>query len=153
MIDSAVNSTLVYRTLTFAGAIPFVGLSVALWLGVDTLGPLGMTINVLLVYGLAILSFLCGTQWAFELSRPGMAGLPLFLISNAIVVVAWLTTLAAAAAVAFPVQFLAFALVLMVDGRLRSRGVIDQTYWRLRQQVSAIVLLAILAAAVAVWQG
>lgn len=153
LVSGAVKPSLVYRALTFAGAIPFLACGVLPWFGVDTLGPLGATLNVLLIYGLAILSFLCGTQWAAELARPGASGLPLFIISNLIVVVAWLAVLAVPVAIALSLQFVGFVVVLGIDGRLHVRGVISDDYWRLRIQITAIVLAAVLLGILAAWRG
>lgn len=140
-----VNSKTVYSALTYAGAIPFVACALLPYAGVPTLGPFGEAGVVLMWYGLAIASFLAGTHWAFELAAPGKAGLPLFVLSNAVVVLTWLTALAAPPFFALVDQLAVFALLLLIDSRLFVAGVVDEHYWRLRKRITAIVLLALLA--------
>jgi len=144
-----VNPTRTYHTLTYAGGLPFIACALLPWAGITSLGPLGPVSGVLLLYGLSIVSFLCGTQWAAELQRPGESGLPLLLISNLIVVVTWLAVLAAAVPAALLLQALALLALLLVDARLYRRGALPAPYWRLRQRITAIAVAALALAAAA----
>jgi hypothetical protein len=143
-VDALLYSNSTYATLTYAGAIPFVACALLPWFGIDSLGPLGGSGELLVTYGLAIVSFLCGTQWAAELVQPGRAGLPLFPISNGIVLASWISALAASAAVALVVQLLSIFSLLAIDARLhRAQGISDH-YWKLRQRITGIVAVALL---------
>ena len=138
------NSRLVYSVLSYAGALPFLACALLPYAGLASLGPLGEVNAVLVGYGLAIASFLAGAHWACELTAPAKAGLPLFVLSNLAVVITWLTALAAPPFFALLEQLAVFVLLLCIDSRLFTGGVIDEHYWRLRKRITAIVLLALL---------
>lgn len=143
------HETTVYRALTWAGAIPFLALAVLPWVGVESLGPLGDVRHVLAIYGLAIVSFLCGTHWTFELTQPGNWGPSLFIVSNVLVVAAWFAVVAARSEVALGIEAATFITLLAVDARIHARGGISADYWRLRQRVTAVVLAALVLGALA----
>lgn len=132
-----------YSALTYAGAIPFVACAALPWLGVATLGPLGDVYRVLVSYGLAIVCFLCGTQWAAELARPGCARLPLLPISNLLVIATWIAALAAPVALALLTQAAALLVLLAIDGRLRRAGLLGDHYWALRKRITVLVCAAL----------
>ncbi len=138
-----------YRYLAYAGALPFLASGLLPWVGVDSLGPLGSARDVLALYGLAIASFLCGTHWTFELKDPGHWGPSLFIVSNVLVVAAWAALIAAPVRIALGVLALVFVALLAVDQRIHARGGTSVDYWRVRQRVTAIVLFALLAGALA----
>lgn len=144
------DSTL-YRTLTYAGSIPFVACALLPYLGITTLGPLGAWYEVMILYGLAIASFLAGTHWAFELVRPGAYPVSLFVISNVIVLATWFGSLLGPVSFALAVQCAAFITLLVVDGVVAARGGITAEYWHLRQRITAIVLAALVLGILEPW--
>ncbi len=139
------QDTTVYRLLAWAGALPFLACGLLPVFGVDSLGPLGDSRQVLAAYGLAIASFLCGSHWTFELTRPGHWGPSLFIVSNVLVIIAWVAFIAAPVKVALGVEAATFVALLAVDRRIHARGGTSADYWRLRQRVTAVVLLALVA--------
>lgn len=151
-VTRSVNDKHTYHTLTYAGVMPFLAGAILPWLGVTSLGPLGAVYPALLSYGLAIVSFLCGTQWAVELAGAGSARLPLFLLSNLIVVATWLAALAAPLGAALLVQIAALAILLAVDGRLRGADRLSGDYWILRQRITLIACIALAVAIVGTWR-
>ncbi len=145
------NPTAVYRTLTYWGLIPFAIAALMPYLGVETLGPLGPWDRILVVYGLAIASFLAGTHWAFDLVRPEAYPLPMFVVSNVIVVVAWIAALVGPSSVAIAVEIVIFAALLAVDRVVYRHGGTSLDYWVLRLRITALVVLALLIGFLAPW--
>ncbi len=141
----------VYKTLTYAGGLPFVACALLPYAGITELGPLGAWDHVLVMYGLAIASFLAGTHWAFELARPGTYAISLFVMSNVIVVVVWLAALVANAAIALAVQCMAFLVLLAVDKAVAAEGGMPPGYLAMRQRITFIVLAALLIGISATW--
>lgn len=143
--------TTVYKTLTYAGGLPFVACALLPYAGITELGPLGAWHDVLVMYGLAIASFLAGTHWAFELARPGRHPISLFVMSNVIVLAVWLAALAAPAAIALAVQSIAFVVLLRVDKAVAADGGTPQGYFTMRQRITYIVLAALIIGISATW--
>lgn len=143
--------TNVYQTLTYAGALPFLACALLPFAGITELGPLGAWDQVLVMYGLAIASFLAGTHWAFELARPGSFALSLFIVSNVLVLAVWLAALVAVPAIALAVQCIAFLVLLRVDGAVAAAGGTPPGYFAMRQRITFIVLAALLIGISATW--
>ncbi len=143
--------TSIYKTLTYAGSLPFIACALLPWVGITELGPLGAWDQVLVMYGLAIASFLAGTHWAFELARPGSYGMSLFLLSNAVVLAVWFAALVATSAIALAVQCIAFLVLLWVDRTVAAGDGTPPGYFAMRQRISFIVLAALLIAISATW--
>ncbi|MEM8817046.1 MAG: DUF3429 domain-containing protein [Pseudomonadota bacterium] len=137
------------KFLTYAGALPFLACALLPYVGIERLGAVGrgeeiLVADILLSYGLAISSFLAGTLWASELHSPGRTRLPLLLLSNALLLVTWLTALAAPLGIALVTQIVVFGVLLLADRQVFAAGGLDVDYWRLRRRITAIVLLALL---------
>lgn len=146
MFDSTI-----YRFLTYAGSVPFVACALLPYAGITTLGPLGAWHEVMILYGLAIASFLAGTHWAFELERPGAYPVSLFVVSNVIVLATWIGSLLGPVWFALAVQCAAFITLLVVDGVVAARNGITAEYWHLRQRITAIVLAALILGIAEPW--
>jgi hypothetical protein len=138
--DSMAGSTHLVHALVYAGAIPFIGL--ALLAHVPAVAELDPVV-LFQSYALVIVSFLCGAHWGLGLAARGKAPLNLFLTSNALVVLLWLVH-ALLPAGAFMLLFCSELLVLLlIDRRLRSAGLLDPWYYVLRVRISAIVAGAV----------
>jgi hypothetical protein len=132
----------IMRILAFAGAIPFflgaLGAARAAPVGV-----LGIGADLFLVaYGAVILSFLAGIHWGqFVAQTPGV-GVALLLSSNVVAILAWLAVLLEQSqlAVALLLLVVGFVCQLWIDWRLLGVNAIPAAYFRLRGQVTAIVL-------------
>lgn len=144
-------ATRVYKTLTYAGAIPFVACALLPFAGITSLGPFGEWSDVIVTYGLAIASFLAGTHWAFELARPGTYAVSLFVMSNAVVLAVWIAALVAPVDVALGVQFIAFLVLLRVDRAVAQSGGTPPEYLATRQRITLIVMAALAVAIAATW--
>ena len=136
-----------YRFLAWAGALPFIacaGLSAA---GYSQIPVVGSVTTAAATYGLAIASFLAGIHWATDLYRGDEAPPYLVVTSNVTVILAWLTIVLAPAVVTLLVLVAAFAGLLSVDYRLHAAGLLEDDYFAMRRNVTAIVVISLLTTA------
>ncbi|MEO1091612.1 MAG: DUF3429 domain-containing protein [Pseudomonadota bacterium] len=131
--------------LGFAGLVPFVLPSIALWLAPSVYAPF---LNaVLIAYGLAIASFVGGVQWGFGILGEMAADRTwrVLALSVAPALIAWVGALTP---FPWPFAFLmvAFALVLRVDFRLVRDGLAPRWYPVLRGPLTAGVLVCLAGA-------
>ncbi len=145
------SETKLYQALTYAGAIPFLACAVAPYVGMHSLGPFGEWQDILVLYGVAIASFLAGTHWAFGLGEPRGKGSTVLVVSNAIVLAVWIAALVATFPVALGVQFLAFVVLLFIDRSVATAGKTTAGYFRMRLRITAIVLAALIIGISATW--
>lgn len=127
------------RLLTFAGAIPFVGLTILAVSGSDWL-----SINpaqALLTYGAVIVSFISGIHWAQALNHEKQSGL--LWHSNIVALLAWLSSLLSTS-VGVPILIFCLVYLLVLDYQLFKQTIITACFWRLRLQITSIVLLSLL---------
>ena len=136
--------------LTFAGAIPFVVCAIFITMGVDAIPVLGEITHVLSIYGLVIASFMAGAHWGNHLSladdNAWAVKLPIF--SNIIALVLWLGFLTLS-----PVGFIwllvvGFASMLVIDYGLYHAQIISADYFKVRQYVTAMVVISLMIAVV-----
>lgn len=132
------------RWLGLAGLIPFfAGAIIILW--PDGNVPLGKILQAMLVYGVAILSFLGGVAWGAAMNR-GEEAWSVYLLAVAPSLVAWGTLL-----FVFPlhqafVMALAFALLWLVDRHHTAVGRFPATYLTLRSVLTVGVVVSFLVA-------
>jgi hypothetical protein len=128
-----------YKALALTGAVPFAASAFMALAGIDVPVPAALVASS---YGLTIISFLCGVHWGTYLYRDSEAPLNLFLTSNVIVVAAWLTWLLASLGVALGTQVLAFAILLLIDYRMFSLGLVTQDYFVTRFEATTVAVLS-----------
>jgi hypothetical protein len=133
---------IIARSLTFAGAIPFVVGA----MGVTHLIPdgwFGIQPEALLAsYGAVILSFLAGSHWGLHVASPDRFDARLLLSSNVIAVSAWLALLL------FPGNFpltlsvliAGFVVQLWIDRALWRSSRLASWYFRMRVKVTVVVI-------------
>jgi len=132
-----------YQHLIYAGAIPFVLATLALAIGLETLGPLGATERLLNSYALTIVSFMSGTTWAHTLQNKDKLGHArlLLLMSNVVVLLCWFSFLFGVLTLLIPA--ICFILLLGVDLFLYQIKLIDKAYFTPRVYVTAIVVVSL----------
>ncbi|MEM8560655.1 MAG: DUF3429 domain-containing protein [Pseudomonadota bacterium] len=133
--------------LTYSGVLPF--LFGALWLLTGQPVPvLGIpTVLFLKSYTLAIASFMAGVHWGQSLNEPEM-GASTRILSNVFCLIPWLLWIGqASSTLFFSASALVFAGLLYFDHRLVNAGLIVRDYWRLRLNVSAVVIAILILAA------
>ncbi len=138
------NPSARYQRLTFAGTLPFVACAVLLLADIGSVRPLGQVDALAASYGLAIVTFLAGTHWAFQLLRPSETPHNLFFASNAVFLAAWFAWISGSLAWALLAQVLAFAYLLVVDHRLSASGITTPAYFRVRSAATAAAMVSLL---------
>ncbi len=137
-----------YAALAFLGASPFLACAALPWFGIAALpllGPLDLLANY---YGLAIIAFLAGTHWAFELQDAARTPFNLFVTSNAVFLFAFFAVVMAELRWALLAEVVAFAYLLYVDFRLREAGLTTASYFRVRSIATSLACLSLLLIAV-----
>jgi len=133
-----------YQLLAMLGTLPFVasaGLAVAGYTH-DGIAPANFIAGS---YGLAILCFLCGAHWATYLYKRDEVPFNLFIISNVVVVIIWLTyLLTGLSLLTFASQVLAFVFLLDIDRRLVRIGLVSAHYLGVRLQATVIAVVSLL---------
>lgn len=131
--------------LPLLGVLPFVFGSA--WVLYPWLMPFGLQpVDFLSGYGLVILGFMAGVHWGQHISG-ARSSLSLPLASNALALAAWFGWLLLLPQWYFLLLATLFALLLAVDSGLRGSGAISAAYWRTRVQVTIIVAIALIIAA------
>lgn len=133
-----------YAGLALAGATPFVACAVLPLLGIAAIEPFGSLHDLAASYGLAILCFLCGTQWTLQLMRSRRTPFNLFYSSNAIFLVVWFTFVLADLTWVLLIEAVAFAVLLLVDLRLRDRELLTRSYLGVRSVATATACASLL---------
>ncbi|MGM8891518.1 DUF3429 domain-containing protein [Psychrobacter sp. 1Y1] len=135
--------------LTFAGAIPFVACAFLLIVDVVTVPMLGSVIDVLSAYGLVIASFMAGAHWGnhLDLADDNKWAVRLPLYSNVIALGLWLGFLILSASSFIWLLVVGFISLLVIDYSLHRAQIISDVYFKIRQYVTAIVVVSLVVAA------
>jgi Protein of unknown function (DUF3429) len=132
------------RWLTFAGAIPFIACSAAVWLAPNQYR--AFAINVLTTYAAVILSFLGGIQWGMAVnlidSAPKSAR-NIFLLSVVPSLLAWGMLLLPEPRSRILVAIVLFAFVWVIDALLNVQKLIPQWFFKLRSTITVIVITSL----------
>ncbi len=136
------------QILTYIGIIPFLVLGMAVAVHAS-----GLNYSLaLFAYGAVILSFLCGIHWAVFLFFSQKCSRNLFLHSNAITLIAWVSVLPIMAShLNFLLQIVSFAYLLLLDRQLYRNQVIPSWFFHLRLKATLIVVLILTITAWCSW--
>lgn len=132
-----------FMWLAYAGAIPFVlcaGLMAIGYINLPLLGELAPIINT---YSLVIIAFMAGIYWGLYLNGQSHSNLYLLIISNVLAITSWLAYLYIAMPVILLFYSFIFVLLLVIDFRLLSQGIITQRYFKTRSIVTMIVIASL----------
>ncbi len=135
------------RALTFAGAIPFVAATAALWFAPAMYR--SFAAQVLLTYAAVIVSFLGGVQWGIAISVLDAApksARTMFALSVVPSLLAWGMLLLPAARERVFVAIALVAFVWVIDAMLYVQALIPAWFFRLRCIISAVVMASLVAA-------
>ena len=137
----------IYQALAFAGALPFVACAVGPFFDIAHIERIGALDYIAAVYGLAIVSFMSGAHWGTYLYRHAESPVNLFISSNVITVIAWLSILLVDIELALVGICLLFAYLLFIDYRLLKSNLIGSSYFRTRLVVTLIVICSLAVSA------
>jgi len=135
------NSAPLERLLALAGAMPFWLCTLALLLGLDGVGWVGVAASQLLAsYTLLIVSFMAGTLWQRHNTRTTA-------LSNLIALLAWFSYWVLPLASFLLVAAVLFSWLLQIDGQRYRSGMLSHHYWQTRKAVTLLVCLALVVSA------
>ncbi len=130
------------------GVVPFLGISVALWLAPAK--HINVLATALVAYAAVILSFLGAVHWGLAMARPAGDGWRWYGLGVAPALVAWGATWLAPAP-ALGVLVLAFAGALALDLSAVAAGRAPRWYRSLRVPLSLAVMACLALGGAAVW--
>lgn len=133
--------------LTAAGALPFVFLSLAAFIGYEPFGR--PAVPVLALYALTILSFMGAIHWGLAMGRPNSDTTWSYLTSVVPPLVGWFALAFLPMRTALLLIAAAFALLVLYDIRATRLGVAPHWYPRLRIPVTVAVVASLLLGALA----
>jgi Protein of unknown function (DUF3429) len=142
------NATLsLARTLTLAGAVPFVGSAASLWIAPAEYHAQAST--ALVTYAAVILSFLGGIQWGGAVALTDTApksARNIWLLSVIPSLLAWVMLFIPSVSAKLMVAISLFGFVWIIDALLHVQKLIPHWFFRLRTFITAIVITSLLAA-------
>ena len=130
----------VAQILSFCGAVPFIAALAAL-----PLQQSAYWLHLAIFYGAIIISFLAGTHWAVFLFFSTRCPRNLLFSSTSLALVAWLSVLIIQQPLVFVLQCLCFLVLLVADYNLMLASIWRPWYFRLRRNVTIIVITCQLA--------
>ena len=134
------------RFLTYAGAIPFALGTAFLTLDISSAPILGGLPDAIGAYGLIIASFLSGVHWGLHLQQTGSWSLFLALSSNVLAIGLWIAFLTLAPDTFLIALSFVFLILLIIDQRLATAGLIRSYYFKTRAVVTCIVAFLLIVA-------
>jgi len=149
----------VFVPLTLLGCVPFVFAAFAPYFGIFTLPIIGDVKNAVVLYSLAIVSFMSGVQWGVSLTQPAQgSGSPdpisptgLMLASNLMVLTPWLILASLGPCILFYFTLaVTFILLMLVDYRFANRNIVSHDYCKVRIIATAIVVFSLIMLAFSV---
>jgi hypothetical protein len=138
-----ISSQRLAQALTYCGTLPFIAglvwhfMPLAAW---DER-------MICALYGAVIVSFLCGLHWAVYLFFADQCPLNLFITSNVIALLAWLSVLVPDVWMSELVQIASFSVLCALDFKLRS--LYPRWFYPLRQNATLIVVFCLVVLMVA----
>lgn len=138
------HNTNLYAALAIAGTIPFIAGALLPLLGYPSLPLVGPTDQLVVSYGLAIVCFLTGAHWGIYLLGRSVGSINLFITSNAILLAAWFAYIGTGVKVAIGMLVIALLILLYIDRRLASGGVISAHYFHIRTVATLIATVSLL---------
>lgn len=131
------------QILTYSGIIPFLLLGIAV---IFHFNHLNYSL-ALFTYGGIILSFLCGIHWGIFLFFSQSCSRNLFIQSNAISLLGWLSILFGVSYYSVVLQVLCFLYLLILDLELYRNKVIPLWFFHIRRNATVVVSLLLIITA------
>ncbi|NJM55750.1 MAG: DUF3429 domain-containing protein [Verrucomicrobiae bacterium] len=133
--------------LTAAGALPFIALSIAPWIGAMPTGR--PAIEPLSLYALSILSFMGAIHWGLAMGRAEHNDVWPYVASVTPALVGWFALVFLPVTLALRVMAAAFVLLLVYDVRAARHNAAPPWYPHLRVPVTVVVVAALTLASLA----
>lgn len=127
------------RLLTYMGAVPFYLAALAYWFGIEA----SSAICAFKLYGLLIISFICGIHWCMAVSTHANKMNWMLYSSNVIALLAFANWVFAGKTTHLLIMAALFGALLFIDLKIHIAGLTDRWYINMRKQVTVIVLIPI----------
>jgi len=134
------KNQLLAKILTYSGTLPFIGCVIVMLMHFSYVDA-GFIARA---YGAVIISFLCGIHWAIYLFFSEKRLANLFIISNAITLIAWLSLIILPQNISLLLQSFCFLYLLMLDIKLRDAGILPDWFYILRRNATVIVVFSLI---------
>lgn len=144
MVEAAPRFLSLAQVLVYSGSLPFLACALLAWAGPIAGAPDVDPVAVAIGYGAVIASFIAGIHWAVHLFAGARGGDNLLIASNIVALIAW-AALLIGGAWGLALLIACFAALFALDHRLHRRGVWPAWFFRLRRNITAIVIGALLA--------
>jgi len=128
--------------LGYAGLIPFVALSLGMWLLPESYQ--GQASTALLAYAAIILSFMGAAHWGLAIAAEKVDGWQMGL-SVIPALIAWFASFASPM-INYSILIIAFAGLCVFDGRMVKQGKAPAWYPKLRTPLTAVVVASLIVA-------
>lgn len=139
------NIERVQTLLTWLGLIPFVFFAMIFLFGSwDSLITPGYAIVSYAIYAAVILSFMAGTHWGLAMAGKLPAAVSTLLWSNTVALIAWIGVAMQFKVVGLCLVLVGFLVQLWLDASFSRAGVITRQYFRLRQLITAGVVVTLI---------
>jgi hypothetical protein len=126
------------KFLTYSGTLPLVFTCIAAVLHLKNIN----TTLLAATYGAVIMSFLCGIHWAVFLFFSEQCKRNLFIMSNMVALLAWMSLLTMKDSSVLLLDILSFAYLLIQDRLLFEAEVLPHWFYVLRRNATVIVVLS-----------
>jgi hypothetical protein len=125
------------QVLTYLGILPFFICAFLIVMDVEQ----QRAPFILKAYGACIVAFLSGTHWTIALKNERLTGPWLLLTSNIMTLLACASLLVSLTFLSLCLQFCALGLLLIIDLKLNTLGLMDPWFMRLRKRATCLVLI------------
>ncbi len=133
------------RLLGYAGLIPFIVFSVATWVPIPAVTD---PHTILISYAAMILAFMGAIHWGVAMTRENAIANAELGLSVLPALLAWLALLISTL-LAYGLLLLGFAVLYWADSYTNRKGILPEWYLPMRKVLTAVVLLCLFAATVA----
>lgn len=132
------SHTTLAKFLTYSGTLPLVFTCIAAVLHLKNIN----TTLLAATYGAVIMSFLCGIHWAVFLFFSEQCKRNLFIMSNMVALLAWMSLLTMRDSSVLLLEILSFVYLLIQDRLLLEAKVLPHWFYILRRNATVIVVLS-----------
>lgn len=131
------NNNPIAKILVYSGVLPFFLLGIA---GIHPVNGFNFNLS-LAVYGAVIISFLSGIHWAIFLFFEEQYSRNLFIHSNVVTLLAWLSVLSSRIYLTLLLQIICFSYLLILDYDLYKNKILPAWFYRLRCNATGLVTI------------
>jgi len=129
------------KILTYLGALPFIIMTILKMMNINYF--LNMSVNSLIItYSTIIISFICGMHFHYAIASN--KNIKFLFISNIITLIAW-SSLFMPIKISFTILIVCYIFNLIIDFLAYKKLLIQKWFFKMRQNISIIVILCLLA--------